>query len=144
MESVTVELLLKIIVGLASLFAALKIYKIIDMLLHRKTVERKGAAESNLLETDSLIKRYSIMEDRVRELEAKVDELYQMIHKLEKEKIELMQEKLELSVELKEARYNECRRPDDDCLKRLPQREICLAKKLLGGTYDKEIDDTNA
>lgn len=130
--------IIEIIATIVGVLAAVKIYKIIECIINRKTVEKKGNAETEAIETDSLLKRYNTMEARMKELENKVDELYSMVYKLETEKLQLMKEKLEISMELKEAKYNECRRPDDECLKRLPQREICLAKKLLGGAYDKD------
>ena len=135
MEISTIVEVVSIIVGA---LATMKIYKIIESILFKNSKNKKILAESSILETDSLLKRYSTMEDRIRELESKVESLYAIVHKLEAEKLQLMKEKLELSIDLKEAKYNDCRRPDDECLKRLPQREICLAKKLLGGAYDKE------
>ena len=135
MEIPTIVEIVGIIVGA---LATIKIYKIIESILFKNSKNKKILAKSSILETDSLLKRYSTMEDRIRELESKVESLYGIVHKLEAEKLQLMKEKLELSIDLKEAKYNECRRPDDECLKRLPQREICLAKKLLGGAYDKE------
>lgn len=120
-----------------------KIWKWIECFVNRKYLLKEAEAKSESIETDSLLKRYSVLEKKIETMEAKIDELYCMIHKLELEKIGLMQEKMELSIALRESRYNECRRPDDECLKRLPQREICLAKKLLGGQYDKEEDKNN-
>lgn len=138
MEITNIPVIFQIIIGIITAFGAIKIYKIIECFINAKTNHRRTDAESINLETDSLVKRYSIMEQRVRELEEKVDELYSIIRNLEVENVNLLKDKMELTVALKESKYNECRRPDDECLKRLPQREICLAKKLLGGTYDKQ------
>lgn len=67
----------------------------------KNSKNKKILAESSILETDSLIKRYSVMEDRIKELEAKIESLYGIVHKLETEKLELLKEKLELSIDLK-------------------------------------------
>lgn len=136
-----IPVIIEIVSIVVGALAAIKIYKIVESFIFKYSKNKKILAESSVLETDALLKRYNTMEDRIKELEAKVESLYQMVYKLETDKIELMKEKMELSVKLKEALHNECRRPDDECLRRLPQREICLAKKLLGGAYDKEESD---
>lgn len=101
--------------------------------------ERKNAgAESEEKELGVLRKHIDWLEKRYNSLSEKVDDLYKQVRELENEKIELMGKNKELEMALKESRYNECRRPDDECLRRYPQREICLAKKLLGGYYDKD------
>lgn len=114
-------------------------WKLIEWFLNRKAMKRKAIADAVAVETDSLIKRYTAMESEMEKLKAKVDELYKMVHQLENEKLDLIKQNMELELALKEAKHNECRRPDDECLKRLPPREICLAKKLLGGYYDKDL-----
>lgn len=113
-------------------------WKMVEYILNRKEVKRKALADAIAVETDSLIKRYTAMEEEMEKLKAKVDELYKMVHTLETEKLDLVRQNMELELALKEAQHNECRRPDDECLKRLPPREICLAKELLGGYYDKD------
>lgn len=113
-------------------------WKLVEYILNRKEVKRKALADAIAVETDSLIKRYTAMEEEMERLKAKVDELYKMVHTLETEKLDLIRHNMELELALKEAKHNECRRPDDECLKRLPPREICLAKKLLGGYYDQD------
>jgi len=122
---------------IVNLVAALGGWKIIEWIVSWREKKRKSIADVVAAETDPLIRRYTTMESEMEKLKAKVDELYKMVHKLEKEKIELLKRNMELEIALKESRYNECRRPDDDCIRRLPQREICLAKKLIGGLYDK-------
>lgn len=111
--------------------------KLVEFIFNRRELRRRAIAEVVSIETDSLVKRYAIMETELEKLKDKVDELYKIIHGLEKEKIDLLKKNMELELALKESRHNECRRPDDECLKRLPPREICLAKKLIGGYYDK-------
>ena len=122
---------------LIGIVGALGGWKLIEYILNRKELKRKALADAIAVETDSLIKRYKAMESEMEKLKQKVDELYKMVHKLENEKLELLRQNMELELALKEAKHNECRRPDDECLKRLPPRELCLAKRLLGGYYDK-------
>lgn len=122
---------------LIGIIGALGGWKLVEYILNRKELKRKALADAIAVETDSLIRRYTAMESELEKLKSKVDELYKIVHKLENEKLELLREKMELELALKEAKHNECRRPDDECLKRLPPRELCLAKKLLGGYYDK-------
>lgn len=121
-----------------TLIATLGGWKLVEHILNRKEMKRKAIADAVAVETDSLVKRYSLMEAEMEKLKEKVDELYKMVHQLENEKLDLLRHNMELELALKEAQHNECRRPDDECLRRLPAREICLAKKLLGGYYDKD------
>lgn len=123
---------------LLNIIGALGGWELVKWILNRKAMKRKAIADAVAVETDSLIKRYSAMESEMEKLKEKVDELYKMVHQLENEKLELIKHNMELELALKEAKHNECRRPDDECLRRLPPREICLAKKLLGGYYDKD------
>lgn len=112
--------------------------KIVEFIFNRRELRRRAIAEAVSIETDSLVKRYATMENELEKLKDKVDELYKMIHSLEVEKIDLIKKNMELEMALKESKHNECRRPDDECLRRLPPRELCLAKKLIGGYYDKD------
>lgn len=122
---------------LLTLIGTLGGWKLVEYLLNRKEMKRKALADAIAVETDSLLKRYTAMEKEMEKLKSKVDELYKVLHKLENEKIDLLRNNMELEIALREAKHNECRRPDEDCIRRLPPREICLAKKLLGGYYDK-------
>lgn len=131
MENSTGQWLLTIISTLGG-------WKLVEYLLNRKELKRKALADAIAVETDSLLKRYATMEKEMEKLKTKVDELYKMVHQLENEKLDLMKQNMELQIALKESQLNECRRPDDECLKRLDEHEICLAKKLLGGVYDKD------
>lgn len=133
----------KWVIAIIAALGGWKIWKIVECFINRKFLLQEAKAKTESIETDSLLKRYSTLEGKIEAMEAKISELYNMVHKLEVEKLGLIQEKMELSLALKESRYNECRRPDDECLRRLPQREICLAKKLLGGQYDKEESSSN-
>ena len=123
---------------LVGIIGALGGWKLVEYILNRKELKRKAIADAVAVETDSLLRRYAAMESEVEKLKNKVDELYKIVHQLENEKLELLRQNMELELALKEAKHNECRRPDDECLKRLPPRELCLAKKLLGGYYDKD------
>lgn len=75
-----------------------------------------------------------------------MDKLYVQLHEQERENNALIRENNELRLALKEAEYNVCVRPDDECLKgRLPKRTYCRLKKLAQGDYDafyKDNDDT--
>lgn len=122
---------------LLTIISTLGGWKLVEYLLNRKELKRKALADAIAVETDSLLKRYAAMEKEMEKLKTKVDELYKMVHQLENEKLDLMKQNMELQIALKESQYNECRRPDDECLKRLNEHEICLAKKLIGGVYDK-------
>ena len=123
---------------LLTLIGTLGGWKLVEYLLNRKEMKRKALADAIAIETDSLLKRYTAMEKEMEKLKSKVDELYKVVHELENEKIDLLRHNMELEIALREAKHNECRRPDEDCIRRLPPREICLAKKLLGGYYDKD------
>lgn len=122
-------------------FAAIGVlggFQFIKAVMNRKADRRKNDAEAYNAELEAIRKQYDWLQEKYDAINRKVDELYDHMHRLENENLELVRQKGELELALKESKFYECRRPDDECLKRLPEREICLAKKLLGGYYDKD------
>lgn len=97
---------------LLTLIGTLGGWKLVEYLLNRKEMKRKALADAIAVETDSLLKRYSAMEKEMEKLKSKVDELYKVVHQLENEKIDLLRHNMELEIALREAKHNECRRPD--------------------------------
>ena len=122
---------------LIATITALGGWKLVSWLLNRKELKRKALAEAISLETDSLVKRYNVMEQELEKLKLKVEELQVTVTTLQQDKLDLIKRNNELELALKEAEHNICMRPDDECLKRLPPRTYCRLKRLSQGYYDK-------
>ena len=122
---------------LIATITALGGWKLVSWLLNRKELKRKALAEAISLETDSLVKRYNVMEQELEKLKLKVEELQVTVTTLQQDKLDLIKRNNELELALREAEHNVCMRPDDECLKRLPPRTYCRLKRLSQGYYDK-------
>lgn len=122
---------------LLAAIGALGGWKFVNWILNRKELKRKALAEAISLETDSLVKRYNVMEQELEQLKLKVEELQVTVNNLQQDKLDLIKRNNELELALKEAEHNICMRPDDECLKRLPPRTYCRLKRLSQGYYDK-------
>lgn len=55
--------------------AALGGWKFVNWIINRKEIKRKALAEAISLETDSLVKRYNVMEAELENLKKQVEEL---------------------------------------------------------------------
>lgn len=122
---------------LLTAIAALGGWKLVNWILNRKEIKRKALAEAISLETDSLVKRYNVMEQELEKLKQKVEELQVTVATLQQDKLDLMKRNAELEIALREAEHNVCVRPDDECLKRMPPRTYCRLKRLSQGYYDE-------
>ena len=122
---------------LLTAIAALGGWKLVNWILNRKEIKRKALAEAISLETDSLVKRYNVMEQELEKLKQKVEELQVTVATLQQDKLDLMKRNAELEIALHEAEHNVCVRPDDECLKRTPPRTYCRLKRLSQGYYDE-------
>lgn len=125
---------------LLAAITALGGWKFVNWILNRKELKRKALAEAISLETDSLVKRYNVMEQELEQLKLKVEELQVTVNNLQQDKLDLIKRNNELELALKEAEHNVCMRPDDECLKRLPPRTYCRLKRLSQGYYDKHYN----
>ena len=125
---------------LIATITALGGWKLVSWLLNRKELKRKALAEAISLETDSLVKRYNVMEQELEKLKLKVEELQVTVTTLQQDKLDLIKRNNELELALREAEHNVCMRPDDECLKRLPPRTYCRLKRLSQGYYDKNYN----
>lgn len=122
---------------LLAIIAALGGWKLVNWILNRKEIKRKALAEAINLETDSLVKRYNVMEQELEKLKQKVEELQVTVSALQQDKIDLLKRNAELEIALRETERNVCVRPDDECLKRMPPRTYCRLKRLSQGYYDE-------
>lgn len=120
--------------------AALGGWKFVNWIINRKEIKRKALAEAISLETDSLVKRYNVMEAELENLKKQVEELQAKVNSLQEDKLDLIMRNKELELQLQEARSHVCMVPDDECLKRLPNRTYCRLKRLSQGYYDKYYD----
>lgn len=104
----------------------------------RRAEKRVQEAAADNAELETLRKQYDWLQGKYEALNKKVDELYNSIHELETRNMELLKRNGELELALKIAEWDKCERPDDECIRRLPQRQKCRLKMLLNGTYDDE------
>ena len=104
----------------------------------RRAEKRVQEAAADNAELETLRKQYDWLQGKYEALNKKVDELYNSIHDLETRNMELLKRNGELELALKIAEWDKCERPDDECIRRLPQRQKCRLKMLLNGTYDDE------
>lgn len=125
---------------LIAVIAALGGWKLVNWILNRKEIKRKALAEAISLETDSLVKRYNTMESELEHLKKEVEELQAKVNALQEDKLDLLMRNKELELQLQEAQSHMCLVPDDECLKRLPNRTYCRLKRLSQGYYDKYYD----
>ena len=111
----------------------------------RRAEKRVQEAAADNAELETLRKQYDWLQGKYEALNKKVDELYNSIHDLETRNMELLKRNGELELALKIAEWDKCERPDDECIRRLPQRQKCRLKMLLNGAYDDEeqTDDDN-
>lgn len=145
--------LIKVLVGA---IAALGGQKVIKLVLFMNSEKRKAKAEADIKEVEKEEKKLGVMEQlikslkerieqqdkKIKELNDRLDKLYEKLHEQERENNALVRENNELKLALKEAEYNVCVRPDDECFKgRLPKRTYCRLKKLAAGDYDAFYDD---
>lgn len=120
----------------AGIVACLGGWGAIRYMLNLRAERHKIELENKKNELDIMRGLYEQLDNKVKELSAKVDELYKQVHSLEREKIALIQKNSMLEVELQKARSNVCLRPDDECLKRMPDRDYCRLVRLAKGKYD--------
>ena len=139
----------EILLAFASVVTALGGLEFLKYLLNRKNINRVTAADAFKAEYKSIIEDYhrvrKEVDDAKREISSlneKVDELYRQVRSLENERLDLIKRNAELELALREARHNECVRPDEECFKgRLPKRTYCRLKKLASGDYDAFYED---
>lgn len=67
---------------LLAAITALGGWKFVNWILNRKELKRKALAEAISLETDSLVKRYNVMEQELEQLKLKVEELQVTVNNL--------------------------------------------------------------
>lgn len=112
------------------------IWSVVKWASNRKTDKKINEVEAEDKQLESLRKQCDWNARQIDKLNKKIDELYQYIHSLEDERLALMKRNNELELALKIAEYNKCERPDDECIRRLPQRQKCRLRMLLNGTYE--------
>lgn len=127
----------KIIIAIASIITALGGGVFIKFFLTRKAEQRKANAEAYDAELKSLRAQYDWLEKKYEAVSDKLDTLYKEFRSLENRNAELIRKNHELELALKEANYDRCERPDDECIRRLPPRQKCRLKMVLNGTYDE-------
>ena len=127
----------QILIAIGSIITALGGGAAIKFFLNRRAEQRKANAEAYDAELKSLREQYDWLEKKYEAVSNKLDALYKEFRALENRNAELIRKNHELELALKEANYERCERPDDDCIRRLPPREKCRLRMILNGTYDE-------
>lgn len=126
----------KILLALAAVVTAFGGASVIRFIANRTAEKREANAKAYDSELHTLRKQYDWLQKKYDALNTKVDWLYRHMHELEDKNIALLKRNGELELELKEAMHNQCLRPNEECLKRLPKRTYCRLKKLAAEEYD--------
>jgi len=126
----------KILLALAAVVTAFGGASAVRFIANRTAEKREANAKAYDFELQTLRKQYDWLQTKYDTLNTKVDGLYNYVHELENKNLALLKRNGELELELKEAMHNQCLRPDEECLKRLPKRTYCRLKKLAAGEYD--------
>ena len=104
-------------------------YKMFELLKNWRTDSRKEQSSAEKQELDTLREHIGWLEARLKEKSDRVEEL-------EEGRFEMLGKMKDLEIRLKDAEHNECVRPDDECLRRMPPRMYCRLKRLANGHYD--------
>lgn len=126
----------KILLALAAVVTAFGGASAVRFIANRTAEKREANAKAYDSELNTLRKQYDWLQKKYDTLNSKVDGLYNYVHELENKNLAFLKRNGELELELKEAMHNQCLRPDEECLKRLPKRTYCRLKKLAAGEYD--------
>lgn len=139
--------IVKVVVLAVSSLGGIGLIKFLFFMKPERRIKNIEADEKelNVMKTlvESLQKRIEQQDEKIKELNKRLDKLYIEKHQQERENNALIRENNELKLALKEAEYNVCVRPDDECFKgRLPKRTYCRLKKLAAGDYDAFYEDS--
>ena len=130
------------ITAAGGLIAALGGFEFVKYLLNKNNNDRILAAKAFQEERKTILEDYARIQKEVDRMQILIDELRKRVRVLEETRLDLIKENNELKLALKEAEYNICLRPDDECFKgRMPSRTYCRLKKLAQGDYDAFYDE---
>lgn len=97
--------------------------------MSRKTEARKEDASADAVEDENERKQVDWLEKRITQRDAKIDCIYTELRNEQSDKLSWIHKCHELELQLKDAEYNRCDRPDSDCSRRIPPRRNNLINK---------------
>lgn len=89
---------------------------------NRKTNARKEDAAADAAENENERKQIAWLEERIAQRDAKIDALYIELRHEQQAKLEEIHKRHGIELQLKDAEYNRCEMPDNECHRRIPPR----------------------
>lgn len=108
------------IVGTLGGFEAIR--WVITFWVNRKTNARKEDAAADAAENENERKQIAWLEERIAQRDAKIDALYIELRHEQQAKLEEIHKRHGIELQLKDAEYNRCEMPDNECHRRIPPR----------------------
>lgn len=88
----------------------------------RKTNARKEDAAAHAAENENERKQIAWLEDRIAQRDTKIDALYIELRHEQQAKLDEIHKRHGIELQLKDAEYNRCEMPDNECHRRIPPR----------------------
>lgn len=95
---------------------------VVNFYVNRKTNARKEDAAADAAENENERKQIAWLEERIAQRDAKIDALYIELRHEQQAKLEEIHKRHGLELQLKDAEYNRCEMPDNECHRRIPPR----------------------
>lgn len=95
---------------------------VVNFYVNRKTNARKEDAAADAAENENERKQIAWLEERIAQRDAKIDALYIELRHEQQAKLEDIHKRHGIELQLKDAEYNRCEMPDNECHRRIPPR----------------------
>lgn len=95
---------------------------VVNFYVNRKTNARKEDAAADVAENENERKQIAWLEERIAQRDAKIDALYIELRHEQQAKLEEIHKRHGIELQLKDAEYNRCEMPDNECHRRIPPR----------------------
>lgn len=89
---------------------------------NRKTNARKEDAAADAAENENERKQIAWLEERIAQRDEKIDCLYNELRQEQRAKLDEIHKRYNVELQLKDAEYNRCEMPDNECIRRIPPR----------------------
>ena len=95
---------------------------VVNFYVNRKTNARKEDAAADAAENENERKQIAWLEERIAQRDARIDALYIELRHEQQAKLEEIHKRHGIELQLKDAEYNRCEMPDNECHRRIPPR----------------------
>ena len=95
---------------------------VVNFYVNRKTNARKEDAAADAAENENERKQIAWLEERIAQRDAKIDALYIELRHEQQAKLEEIHKRHGIELQLKDAEYNRCEMPDNECHRCIPPR----------------------